>query len=113
MDVQEGDQEDILTRADLPTPPEPNTTNLYSRMAGSLHWTAQQSVLDKNGGGMGQKTTNVKNQAKRQCSVQRIYIYLTQNKKLVCKLLQSRAERFESFLEIMDKKEHNRGNTHK
>lgn len=29
-----------LTRADLPTPPEPNTTSLYSRMAGLLHRTA-------------------------------------------------------------------------
>lgn len=40
-------QEGILTRADLPTPPEPNTTSLYSRMAGLLHRTAQQSALDK------------------------------------------------------------------
>lgn len=30
----------ILTRADLPTPPEPNTTSLYSRMAGLLQLTA-------------------------------------------------------------------------
>lgn len=41
--------ERILTRADLPTPPEPNTTSLYSRMAGLLHRTAQQSALDKRG----------------------------------------------------------------
>lgn len=47
---QEGFQgERILTRADLPTPPEPNTTSLYSRMAGLLHRTAQQSALDKKG----------------------------------------------------------------
>lgn len=44
-----GGQDVILTRADLPTPPEPNTTSLYSRMAGSLHRTAQQSALDKQG----------------------------------------------------------------
>lgn len=44
---QEAGQEGILTRADLPTPPEPNTTSLYSRMAGSLHQTAKQSAVDK------------------------------------------------------------------
>lgn len=37
----------ILTRADLPTPPEPNTTSLYSRMVGSFPQTAKQSALDK------------------------------------------------------------------
>lgn len=44
---QEAGQEGILTRADLPTPPEPKTTSLYSRMVGSLHQTAKQSALDK------------------------------------------------------------------
>lgn len=44
---QEAGQEGILTRADLPTPPEPNTTSLYSRMVGSLHQTAKQSAVDK------------------------------------------------------------------
>lgn len=47
--MQEEDWKAILTKADLPTPPEPNTTSLYSRMAGLLHWTAQQSALDKQG----------------------------------------------------------------
>lgn len=45
----EEDWKAILTKADLPTPPEPNTTSLYSRMAGLFHWTAQQSALDKQG----------------------------------------------------------------
>lgn len=47
--MQRGAQERILTRADLPTPPEPNTTSLYSRMVGLFPWTAKQSALDKRG----------------------------------------------------------------
>lgn len=48
MGLEDGQR--ILTRADLPTPPEPSTTSLYSRIAGSIHRTAQQSALEKQGG---------------------------------------------------------------
>lgn len=37
----------LRTSADLPTPPEPNTTSLYSRMAGSRHQSAQRSRRDE------------------------------------------------------------------
>jgi hypothetical protein len=54
----------ILTRADLPTPPDPSTTNLYSRMAGSLHRTAPAVCTGKTGRGVERKIFNTQSKTK-------------------------------------------------
>lgn len=80
VEGQEGVQEGILTRADLPTPPEPNTTSLYSRMAGLLHRTAQQSALDKRGKAKRDKMRNLQKQRQFKKNKTRSNFLFKQNK---------------------------------
>lgn len=111
----------ILTRADLPTPPEPNTTSLYSRMARWFHQTAQQTAVNKQVKAKkkkrwGNKISNVwkesETQVQQLSSLKYIYMYLYISR-LVAQFSSLEKLGFYSFLELMDKTQHNnRGNTH-